>query len=394
MPPLPKIVVHEVWGVEGDGVGWPTVARVVDRSFESRLGEVGSASKTRLELGSSRGTQIKTDLLAVYSGNRRHHVCPFGQVRMIGSGDGGKSWGEPRVVVDGPLDDRDAGVIQTSRGTVIVNWFSSVTWREFLHGRPETIAGYAAEELAEWRRRDAGLSEEVVREELGVWCVRSEDGGCSWGGKIDTVVGSPHGPCELGDGRLLYVGKRRVARGSVGIKGGPFEGVIGAAESCDDGVTWRWLSEITPMAGHLAEHYHELHAVQCVDGRIVAHIRNHNEPHRLETLQTESLDGGRSWSAVRAIGVWGYPSFLMRAGDGRLVCSVSHRREPRGVHVSFSDDHGETWSTQQALNGDSVGDFGYPSTVEMEPGVFLTMWYDGVLGGGKTGLRCARWSVG
>lgn len=37
------------------------------------------------------------------------------------------------ILANGPLDDRDAGIMQTSRGTVLVNWFTSIAWLQALN---------------------------------------------------------------------------------------------------------------------------------------------------------------------------------------------------------------------------------------------------------------------
>src|SRR5262249_11855832 len=46
------------------------------------------------------------ELLLVCSGGREAHVCPFGRVELMTSGDGGSSWAYPRVLLDGPIDVR------------------------------------------------------------------------------------------------------------------------------------------------------------------------------------------------------------------------------------------------------------------------------------------------
>ena len=48
------------------------------------------------------------ELLVVCSGGREAHVCPFGRTDLMRSSDGGETWSFPRVVMDGPIDDRDA----------------------------------------------------------------------------------------------------------------------------------------------------------------------------------------------------------------------------------------------------------------------------------------------
>ena len=50
------------------------------------------------------------ELLLVCSGGRQSHVCPFGRIELMRSHDNGTTWSWPRVVLDGPIDDRDAGV--------------------------------------------------------------------------------------------------------------------------------------------------------------------------------------------------------------------------------------------------------------------------------------------
>ncbi len=130
------------------------------------------------------------------------------------------------------------------------------------------------------------------------WMLRSTDGGLTWSARYRVPVNSPHGPVAASGGRLLYAGKKLWDTGRK----------VGLCESTDDGVTWRWLSNIPARAGDAIAEYHELHAVEAGDGWIVVQIRNHNAANAGETLQCESSDGGHSWNAPRPIGVWGMPS--------------------------------------------------------------------------------------
>ena len=107
----------------------------------------------------------------------------------------------------------------------------------------------------------------------------------SWSPRIPTLVNSPHGPILLRDGRLLYAGKRLSGENRQ----------VGVCESKDDGRTWEWLAEI-PLRNGDKPRYHELHAVEADNGTIVVQIRNHNDENKGWTLQTESIDGGRSRS--------------------------------------------------------------------------------------------------
>ena len=75
-------------------------------------------------------TVIRTEdnkLIAVCSGNRQRHVCPYGRVWMYVSSDEGKTWEGPKALSSGPLDDRDAGICQAADGTLLVNYFTSTS---------------------------------------------------------------------------------------------------------------------------------------------------------------------------------------------------------------------------------------------------------------------------
>jgi Neuraminidase (sialidase) len=215
--------------------------------------------------------------------------------------------------------------------------------------------------------------------------IRSTDGGVTWSAPYATIVNSPHGPMQLRDGRLLYAGKQLWTD----------EKKIGVCESTDDGVTWRWLAEIPTREGDaVVRGYHELHAVECPSGKLVAQIRNHNKANSGETLQTESTDGGKTWSVPHPIGVWGLPSHLLGLGDGRLLMTYGHRRRPFGNQARVSADEGATWSEPIVISGDGAGgDLGYPSTVETGGGELLTVWYELPAGSDKATLRQARWRL-
>jgi len=325
------------------------------------------------------------ELWVVWSGGREAHVCPFGQVHAMKSNDNGETWTHPRVLHDGPLDDRDAGILETAKGTLIVTTFSSLAYEERLMASKEATAKWEPAKLQRWTAERDWLTAEQRKAELGAWSLRSTDGGISWSARIPTVLNSPHGPIQLKDGRLLYAGKHLWTA----------DKKIGVAESRDDGLTWQFLAEIPVRSGDsVAGDYHELHAVEAADGTPVAHIRNHNASNSGETLQSESHDGGKTWSVPHSIGVWGLPSHLLRLRDGRLLMSYGHRRKPFGNQARLSTDNGKTWGAEMILSGDgSHGDLGYPSTVELEDGFFLTIWYEALQKGENAVLRQARWSL-
>ncbi len=323
------------------------------------------------------------ELLLVWSGGREAHVCPFGQVHMMTSRDQGKTWSWPRVVHDSAIDDRDSGVLETAQGSILVTTFSSLAFEPIL-SKAEQGNSWPPEKLTRWQAARDRLTREQRQAELGTWLLRSTDDGRSFSQRIDSLVNSPHGPIQLADGRLLYAGKE--------LWKAPHR--IGVAISENDGVSWKWLATIPTREGDDSKNYHELHAVEAGNGHLIVQIRNHNRQNHLETLQTESTDGGKTWSVPHAIGVWGYPSHLLKLKDGRLLMTYGHRRQPLGNQARLSTDHGKTWSEPMLISKDAAsGDLGYPSTVELDDGSLLTVWYERMAQHPYAVLRQAHWKI-
>ena len=326
------------------------------------------------------------DLIVTWSGGRDGHICPFGRVDAMVSHDQGATWQWPQTLLDSPTDDRDSGVLETATGTLLVTTFTSLAYESQLQGAEKKAAGQPlAEPMKNWQLAHDRLTAEQRTSGLGEWMIRSSDGGLTWSARYPTIVNSPHGPTQLADGRLLYAGKQLWTG----------EKRVGVCESSDDGQTWKWLAEIPTRAGDEAKQYHELHAVETADGRLIAQIRNHNKANVGETLQSESTDAGKTWSEPHSIGVWGLPSFLTRLRDGRLLMTYGYRRAPFGNQARLSTDGARTWSEPMTISADGAsGDLGYPSTVELADGALLTVWYERMKESPKAVLRQARWRLG
>lgn len=328
------------------------------------------------------------ELIVVCSGGRESHVCPFGRVEMIRSVDDGDSWTYERTILDGPIDDRDAGIIETDRGTLLVTTFTSLAYEPQLKKAIATAAtdspSMPPQRLAKWQGVQRRLPDGQHSQHLGCWMLRSEDDGLTWSPAYRVPLNSPHGPIQLRDGSQFYAGVALWEPGRA----------VGTSRSDDDGRTWTALKELPVRPGDASAQYHELHAVEAADGRLIVQIRNHNKANHHETLQTHSTDGGETWATPYAIGVWGLPSHLLRLSDDRLLMSYGHRRAPLGNQARVSDDHGQTWSEPMIIQGDATsGDLGYPSTVEISPGKLVTVWYELLRGNSHAQLRMAKWEL-
>ncbi|MDZ4797139.1 MAG: sialidase family protein [Bryobacteraceae bacterium] len=321
------------------------------------------------------------ELLVACSGGREAHVCPFGQVELIRSKDAGDHWRWPQVIVDTASDDRDAGICETAKGTLLATTFTSLA---FLDVMAKSAASWPADKRARWEAVNRRATPRQFRDLLGTWMVRSTDGGLTWSAPYRVPVNSPHGPSLATSGRLIYAGKQLWEPGSKN----------GFCESADDGLTWRWVSDIPARAGDDPVQYHEFHQVEAANGSIVVHIRNHNRNDERETLQCESTNGGKTWTTPHSIGVWGLPSHLLRLSNGWLLMSYGYRRPPFGNQVRISRDHARTWSEPITLSDDGASvDLGYPATVELPDKRLVTVWYEQLRTSPQAVLRMARWTL-
>ena len=327
--------------------GWPTVARMED------------------------GT-----LVAVASGLRAGHVCPYGRTTFFRSRDDGATWTAPRVITDLPLDDRDAGITALGGQGLLVTWFTSDTRAYFTPALDPDVR-------ALWEPGMIGQTDDAVARWLGSWVRLSADGGDLWSDPIRVPVTAPHGPIRLCDGGLLYFGKeygRTFAEFSSG------SGRIMAIRSDDGGHTWRDLGAVPIYPGTDDVNYHEPHVVELPSGKLIGAIRveEYGGSEALtragvtpfSIMTTASLDGGQTWTPATPLNFHGSPPHLLRHSSGVLVMSYGYRREPYGERVALSYDKGTTWQPDYILHDHGPdGDLGYPASVELADGGILTVYY-------------------
>lgn len=331
------------------------------------------------------------DLLAVASGGRESHLCPFGRIYCYRSSDGGLSWSAPQRLSAGPLDDRDCGVTVAGDGSLLLNYFTSTAFtmlHEYILGRndPEKWPELQKKMLREfhhsieisdaWCDKMREINLDVMAREHGFWMRRSTDNGKTWCEKYAVPVNNVHGPTLLHDGSLLWVGKEK--SGDF-VRTATFGDKVKAFASYDNGLTWQLLSQLPEMPGMDQRRFHEVHSIQTADGMIITQIRcdcNTGCIGETHTLQTESYDGGRTWGPYRRV-FDGYPSHLLNLSDGRILVTYGWRQRPFGIRCRFGLDLPQRfWEEEIVLTDDGESlDLGYPSTVQLEDGSFVTLWY-------------------
>ncbi|NLD42243.1 MAG: exo-alpha-sialidase [Chloroflexi bacterium] len=338
----------------GRYIGWPTIVR-------RRNGE----------------------LIVGFSGDRDEHVCPWGKTQIVRSQDNGVTWSAPHTVTDGPIDDRDVGIIETARGTLLIAWFTSVAFAEWADRLRKS---YGDATVDGWADKIRSVTPELKARWLGNWTRRSEDGGRTWDEPVRTVGSAPHGPIQLADGRLLYVG-----RGKIGE-----QAAITAEESRDDGRTWQVIGSVPIPADESMDDLHEPHVVEAVGGRLVALIRYQPADKMQHYMrQSASDDGGRTWTMAHPTPLYGYPPHLIRLRNGWLLEAHGRRIPPYGEVIAISRDNGTTWEGGEGVEISSGpnGDLGYPASAELADGSILTIYYQIAAPGEKTSLMGTHWRL-
>lgn len=341
------------------------------------------------------------ELLAVFSGDRDAHVCPFGKVQMIRSMDLGESWSVAQTICNTQLDDRDAGIVELPNGDLVVAWFTSVAYMGSIRDRSKLKPGSPQ---FYWWLHDEKLPHAVKQEWLGYFTTRSSDGGKTWEAPVKTHGSANHGPIVLKDGRLLMVGRRWLGDGTSAVwKEGKHE--LTVEESRDNGRSWQLIAMIEPTPPDEIGQFHEPHLVETDDGRLVAQFRFHAKPapgakHRDEAQcklrQAESRDGGKTWTRMVPTEMQGYPPHLIKLRGGRLLTVYGRRLGPGfGEYACLSDDHGRTWdvANEIKLAGHFNGDLGYPASVQLPDDTILTIYYQAEKQGEQTCLMATKWRV-
>ena len=325
----------------GRYIGWPTIAR-------SKTGE----------------------LLAVFSGDRADHICPWGKTHLVRSSDDGETWTPTEIIRDSPLDDRDAGIIETARGTLLVSWFTAASF----------------ESNADYRDHAAALTTETRDRFIGNWVLRSADGGRSWGQPIRVNASAPHGPVQLRDGRILYLG--------VGVING--ERAIVAEESADDGRSWNVIGTVSHPLETAHRGLGEPHLVETASGKLIGLFRVGGEDLSERFLyQADSDDGGRTWTPARVTPMLGFPPHLTRLQDDCLLVVFGRRLAPFGQRMCLSSDDGATWdgAGERIVQAAPNNDLGYPAAVQLSDGSIITVYYQVDEVGEKTCLMGTRWRL-
>lgn len=271
------------------------------------------------------------DLICVFYAGYGHVSLPRsdwprgGRICAVRSADEGRTWTEPRVLFDGPDDDRDPHIARMRDGTLVCSFFA---YRQAPGAKPEYEA--------------------VI--------VTSRDGGWTWDSEPRVLaprwaVSAP--VRELSDGTRLL--------GVYHEDGDTAYG--GVLRSTDQGKTWS--APIAMGQGSGVRLDAETDVIELKDGQILAALRGDQVPLHF----ARSGDRGLSWSAVKSSGFPGHSPHFMRLGSGEIL--LTHRLPQTALHVSRDD--GATWSGPHVIDS-VIG--AYPATVELRDRSVLVVYYE------------------
>jgi hypothetical protein len=305
------------------------------------------------------------DLITLFC-RSEEHLGPDGAILLTRSTDNGAHWQPAQVLFDTPIDDRECGLTMLKDGRILVHLWSTFHTPEFY--RSLGPQSYEREVLNRWIRLVGSPAYRKNAERQGARTILSADGGRTWS---EPVPGTDavHGGIQLANGTLLVASYRR-ERDSVGVY---------LADRPQD--PWRRIAIVRcPRPDSLR--FGEPHILQLRSGRIIMMIRVTSRLYddgdaRCFLWETYSEDNGHNWAPPFPTPLWGFPPHLLQLSDGRVLCSYGHRRLPFGQRACISND-GLSWRKEDevVLRDDAPnGDLGYPASVELEPGLVLTVYY-------------------
>lgn len=335
-------------------------------------------------------------IAAAASGFRLSHICPFGKTVISFSEDEGETYTPAAPVIDTVLDDRDAGLCPFGKSGLIITSFNNTADYQ------RSIA--VSKKTSFWKRRNCDdnpyrlsyldlIDEQTQNKYLGATFRISYDNGVTYSKIYRSPITSPHGPIECKDGTVIWVGRTFEKSGD--------EDFIAAYKINTDTGDMEYVGRIDDIVVDGNKYLScEPHTVELADGTLLCHIRVQYKHDGIKNsiftiFQSVSNDGGKSWSKpVQLIDdLAGSPPHILIHSSGTLVCTYARREEPCGIRVMFSKDNATTWDAEYILyeNGDRP-DLGYPSSVELNDGSIMTVFYDKFVSDGPTVILEQKWS--
>ncbi|MFW6153616.1 MAG: sialidase family protein [Planctomycetota bacterium] len=284
------------------------------------------------------------------------HLGLRSRLDLVRSSDGGRRWSAPETIVPSipGVDVRGASAGVMADGSVVVAYWEDTRYRG--------------------ERFDPAVGA------CTPYTIRSDDGGRTWSAKRPLVCPPlPHGAAVYGRMAVLPDGT------AMTIVYGPADDRRTTQASCllrsrDHGRSW---SDATVIAHDTTEGT----VLAAGDGRLLAFLRTTDPDVSRDgaTVLSTSDHGGRTWGEPVALTrPHQHPADACVLASGAVLLTYGNRLGPLAVGAMLSDDGGRTWDRdgRVVLAADTMtlrdkpwGDCGYPSTVQLDDGTILTLYY-------------------
>lgn len=337
------------------------------------------------------------DILVVFYAGNNHVTFPCekypkaGRICLVRSEDEGRTWSSPVVIYDDLNDNRDPHINQLSDGSVICSFFSlkfnapdsvKATSSDFLTTKDSS---YTREQVARFgnnpdllkEQRTSNTSGKLRQTEpipekwigQGPFIIKSFNNGKTWERKAKLVATStPDWYCsakvrEMPDGLCLL--PVYYSKGSENLAWG------GIIPSNNKGISWGTEVSIGKEANLILAA--ETDIILLNDNTLYASLRGDGS--KVNMHYATSKDMGKTWSPVSDIGFVGHSPSFTRLKTGEILLSYRAYCSKNGYYTGLriSRDEARTWEGPY-LADKKVG--GYPSTVELNDGSILIIYYE------------------
>lgn len=269
-------------------------------------------------------------LLCVFYAGYDHVALPNekypqgGRICGCWSSDEGKSWSDPLIMIDTPVDDRDPSVVQLANGKLLLTFF---TYEK--NGKNVKTTTYIAE---------------------------SNDAGKNWSEPRKLYQGYPcSSPVRvLSNGTLVFPLYGYLAEN---------QKVGAVALSYDQGKTWTRPINI-PNAGMALDAETDL--IELKNGDLWA-------IQRPIMAWSVSKDKGKTWSESKEIGFIGHCPYLLRVDDRSILMATRNPGGSDHTVLYLSQNECESWSEPVVIDS-CLG--AYPSMVKLKDGSILIVYYE------------------
>jgi sialidase-1 len=328
-------------------------------------------------------------MLLGFNQERGREHADSGQSCVMYSEDGGRSWGDPAVVIPHTehTGNWDCAFAELTSGDILMHT------RLCSFMAPTALTGHSDQTIGP----PPGRAERLKRQ-TGYALTRSTDGGRTWrpptpvntapmadsGTGPYIVGGSGAGHIlELPDGGLLMPLHGSLTREWPTRTGETIRSF--ALRSDDGGENWEYWATVAFDPAHILD-FVEPGMTQLHSGRLVCLMRTQVRPGRFDNLWcVHSDDDGASWSRPQRTSLWGFPADVIQLQDGRVLAVYGYRRAPWGVRAAISED-GVTWHVDDELvlreGGAAPTDFhqywhiGYPSVAQLTDGTVVVAYHE------------------